>query len=129
MVWYLFGYVTMSRAGTHSISPPQTDHHDKAALQRRRVIQELFIAPPCVAAVTGCIAFAMMAYHMPRSTRLALCGLIVLTAFVLIRAASLRRVSILLNTRAIGLKVSWILEIGDILLMLLASRLRLGTPK
>jgi hypothetical protein len=93
--------------------------------EERREVQKLFIATLCVAAVVGCVAVAMVAYHMPRSTRLALCGLIVLTAFVLIRASSFHHVDILLTTRTIGLKVNWILEIGGILLVLLASRLRL----
>jgi hypothetical protein len=85
----------------------------------------MFIAALCGAAVVGCFAIVVIAYQMPGSTRLALCGLVVLTAFVLIRAASFHHVDILLNTRAIGLKFNWIFEIGGILLVLLASSLRL----
>ena len=93
----------------------------------RRPVQKLFIASLCVAALAGFVAVATLAYHVPRSTRLALCGLVVLTAFVLIRASSFHHVDILLNTRTIGLKVNWILEIGGILLVLLASIFRLGS--
>jgi hypothetical protein len=95
--------------------------------EERREVQKLFIASLCLAAIIGCVAVAIVAYYMPRSTRLALCGLIVLAAFVLIRASSFHHVDILLNTRTMGLKVNWILEIGGILLVLLASRLRLVT--
>jgi hypothetical protein len=100
--------------------------HKQGWYEDRGEIQKMFIAALCGAAVVGCCAIAVTAYHMPGSTRLALCGLVVLTAFVLIRAASFHHVDILLNTRAIGLKFNWIFEIGGILLVLLASSLRLA---
>jgi hypothetical protein len=92
----------------------------------RAEVQKMFIAFLCGAAVSGCIAIAVMASHMPGATRLALCGLVVLTAFVLIRAASFHHVDVLLGMSTLGLKVNWILEIGGILLVLLAGILRLA---
>jgi hypothetical protein len=92
----------------------------------RQEVQKMFIAALCGAAVAGCIAIAVVAYHMPLSTRLALCGIVVLTAFVLIRAASFHHVDILLGMSALGLKFNWIFEIGGILLVLLAGSLRLA---
>lgn len=99
--------------------------HSEGWYDQRREVQEMFIAGLCGAAVAGCIAIAVIAYQTPRSTRLALCGLVVLTTFVLIRASSFHHVDIFLNTRAIGLKFNWILEMGGILLILLAGSLRL----
>jgi hypothetical protein len=96
--------------------------------EEHREVEKLFIASLRLAAIAGCVAAPMVAYYMPRSTRLALCGLIVLTAFALIRASSFHHVDILLNTGTIGLKLNWILEIGGILLVLLARRSRLVSP-
>lgn len=92
----------------------------------RREVQKLFIAVLGGAALSGCIAIAVVAFHMPRSTRLALCGLVVLTAFVMIRASSFHHMDILLAMRLNGLKVNWILEIGGILLVLFAGSQRLA---
>jgi hypothetical protein len=99
--------------------------HHQGWYENRQAVQKMFIAALGGAAAAGCIAIAVIAYQMPRSTRLALCGLVVLTAFVLIRAASFHRVDILLGMSTLGLKVNWILEIGGILLVLLAGALRL----
>jgi hypothetical protein len=100
--------------------------HKQGWYEARGEVQKMFIAFLCGAAVSGCIAIAVMASHMPGATRLALCGLVVLTAFVLIRAASFHHVDVLLGTSTLGLKVNWILEIGGILLVLLAGILRLA---
>jgi hypothetical protein len=100
--------------------------HKQGWYDDRQEVQKMFIAGLCGAAAAGCVAIAVVAYHMPLSTRLALCGIVVLTAFVLIRAASFHHVDILLSTRAIGLKVNWILENGGILLVMLAGSLRLA---
>jgi hypothetical protein len=100
--------------------------HKQGWYDDRQEVQKMFIAGLCGAAAAGCVAIAVAAYHMPPSTRLALCGIVVLTAFVLIRASSFHQVDILLNTRTIGLKVNWILENGGILLVTLAAGLRLA---
>jgi hypothetical protein len=89
-------------------------------------VQKMFIASLCEAAAAGCVAIAVVAHHMPPSTRPAPCGIVVLTAFVLIRASSFHHVDILLSTRTIGLKVNWIIENGGILLLMLAGSLRLA---
>jgi hypothetical protein len=98
--------------------------HKQGWYADRREVQKMFIAGLCVAAAAGCVVVAVVARDMPPSTRLALCGIVVLTVFVLIRASSFHHVDILLNTRTIGLKVNWILENGGILLVMLAASLR-----
>jgi hypothetical protein len=100
--------------------------HQQGWYENRYEVQKMFIAALCGAAVTGCIAVAVLAYQMPGLTRLALCGFIVLAAFVLIRAASFHHVDILLSQSTFGLKYNWILEIGGILLVLLSASLRLA---
>jgi hypothetical protein len=100
--------------------------HKQGWYDDRQEVQKMFIAGLCVAAAAGCVAIAAVAHHMPRSTRLALCGIVVLTAFVLIRASSFNHVDILLSARTIGLKVNWILENGGILLVMLGGSLRLA---
>jgi hypothetical protein len=100
--------------------------HDQGWYDNRWEVQKLFIAALCGAAVAGCIAIAVMAYFLPRSARLALCGLVVLTAFVLIRASSFHHVDILLGMQTMGLRFNWILEIGGILLVLFAGSWRLA---
>jgi hypothetical protein len=100
--------------------------HKQGWYDDRQEVQKMFIAGLCGAAAAGCVAIAVVAYHMPPSTRLALCGIVGLTAFVLIRASSFHHVDILLSTRTIGFKVNWILENGGILLVMLAGSLRLA---
>jgi hypothetical protein len=100
--------------------------HKQGWYDDRQEVQKMFIAGLCGAAAAGCVAIAVAAYHMPPSTRLALCGIVFLTTFVLVRASSFHHVDILLNTRTIGLKVNWILENGGILLVTLAAGLRLA---
>lgn len=103
--------------------------HRQGWYEERGEVQKAFIAALAGAAAAGCLAIAVIARHAPPATRLALCGIVVLTAFVLIRAASFHHVDTLLGMHAAGLRVNFILENSGIALVLLAAGLRLrGAP-
>jgi hypothetical protein len=80
-----------------------------------------------VAAVCADIAVGLLllAHKTPYSTQLALLGMVIVLAFVLIRAVSLHDIDRLIGERVLGLKWNWILETGGISIVLLGSLIRL----
>ena len=90
----------------------------------RRTVQLWFVLG--VAAV--CLALAIMllglARNAPLATWIALLGMTVLLAFVLIRAASFHHIDRFIGDRILGLKWNWILEMGGISIVLLSSEWR-----
>jgi len=90
----------------------------------RRTVQLWFVLG--VAAV--CLALAIMllglARNAPLATWIALSGMTVLLAFVLIRAASFHHIDRFIGDRILGLKWNWILEMGGISIVLLSSEWR-----
>jgi hypothetical protein len=70
------------------------------------------------------IAAFMMPRLVPRapaSTSLALTGLTFLVGYVLTRAASLHQADSIIYTQFVGLRLNWILEIGGIGIVLVAT--------
>ena len=90
----------------------------------RRIVQLWFIAG--VAAVCLCIAVTLLrlASEAPVSTCLALVGMVFVLAFVLIRAASFHHIDRFIDARILGLKWNWVLEMGGISIVLVASQWR-----
>jgi hypothetical protein len=80
-----------------------------------------------VAAVCADIAVGLLwlAHKTAYSTQLALLGMVIVLAFVLIRAVSLHDIDRLIGERVLGLKWNWILETGGISIVLLGSLMRL----
>ena len=75
--------------------------------EQRRSVQSAFIASLGAAGFlcVGAVAYALR--RAPRSAWLALCGLMFLGGFVLIRAASFHHVDSLLGFRLVGLRLNW----------------------
>ena len=91
----------------------------------RRIVQICFIIG--VAAVCADIAVRLLwlAHKTAFSTQLALLGMVIVLAFVLIRAVSFHEIDHLIGERVLGLRWNWILEMGGISVVLLGSLIRL----
>ena len=92
---------------------------------QRRSVQVEFIA--VVVAICFLIATAVLflASHHPAATQIALIGIVMLLALSLVRDASLHQIDALLGRRLFGLlKVNWMLELGGLGVVLVASTRR-----
>jgi hypothetical protein len=90
---------------------------------RRHGVQLVFIS---AIAGTGLLVLAgmlRMAWPPSAGRALALCGLVFLAVFVLVRAASFHHVDLLLNSAALGLRWNGILELGGIACVTLGALL------
>lgn len=89
--------------------------------ENRRVVQLVFIL---VLAGTGVLALLglgrMLRGTLPR-TGLALLGLVLVTVFVVIRAAGFHHMDVLIGTRIAGMRLNWLLELSGPLLVLVAA--------
>lgn len=83
----------------------------------RRPLQVGFICMVAVAGVATVVAFWKLAGRYWRKHSLTLSGLIFLSGFVIIRAASFHHVDLFLKYDIGGMRMNWIFEIGGILLV------------
>jgi len=84
----------------------------------RRHVQMLFVTG--VALAGGFVMFVIF-WLMRRYLQTqwpVLLGLSLLVTFVVVRAASFHHVDMLINTRLLGLKLNWVLEIGALAMMI-----------
>jgi hypothetical protein len=92
--------------------------------EHRRVVQFWFI----VAVGAGCFLLALIllftARLAPWPTWVALIGVVLVLAFVAIRAASFHHFDRFIGARILGLKWNWVLEMGGIAIVLIASEWR-----
>ena len=95
----------------------------------RQTVQLYFIAAVAFVCGWGVIALIVGARRAPLPTWLALLGATFLIAFVLIRAASFHRIDRLITSSIFGFRWNWILEMGGIILVLVASRWRQDQTK
>jgi hypothetical protein len=88
--------------------------------QRRlaQVVLVSSVAIVCVGAVTGLLIGAR---HSAPPTRLAILGTALVLGFVLIRAASFHHIDQFIGQTVLGFRWNWILEMGGICVVLLAS--------
>ena len=88
--------------------------------ENRRMVQVFFVG--CVA-VGGFLSVALMRrlVHKHADLRLPLLGLVVLLAFVVVRAASFHHVDQLINFRMAGIRMNWVLELGAIALVAIGA--------
>ena len=91
----------------------------------RHIVQIWFIIGVAAACAEIAVGLLWLAYKTAYSTQLALLGMVILVAFVLIRAVSLHDIDHLIGERVLGLKWNWIMEIGGISIVLLGSLIRL----
>lgn len=90
----------------------------------RRTVQLWFIVWVAAVCLAMTIALLVLARKAPPATWLALMGMSVLFAFVLIRAASFHHIDRFIGERILGLKWNWVLEMGGILIVVLGSEWR-----
>ena len=87
-------------------------------------MQVWFMVGVAITCLTTAIILLIWARKSPAPTWLALLGTAAVLAFVLIRAASFHHIDRLIGQRILGLTWNWILEMGGISLVLVASEWR-----
>ena len=98
---------------------------------QRALVQLAFIVVVAIICTIAGIALVIWARRARLPARLALVGTIFVLCFVLIRAASFHHVDRFISTEFLGLRWNWILEMGGIALVLIASEWQqhqLGAP-
>jgi len=85
----------------------------------------IFVAIVCVGAV---VTLLIWTRHAPLSTWFSLLGTILVIGYVLIRAASFHHIDRFIGTTILGFHWNWILEMGGITIVLLASQWRRSAP-
>jgi hypothetical protein len=95
--------------------------HIQGWYAQRELVQLAFIA---LVAMTCFVAAITVIRHAPIPTWLALIGTALVLCFVLVRAASFHHVDRFIGTRILGLRWNWVLEMGGISLVLIASQWR-----
>lgn len=91
---------------------------------QRQVVQLWFI----IGAAIVCLILAILLLALARSASLAtwvaISGMTIVLAFVLIRAASFHHIDRFIGDRILGLKWNWVLEMGGISIVLIGSEWR-----
>ncbi|MBC8069725.1 MAG: hypothetical protein IAG13_15415 [Deltaproteobacteria bacterium] len=98
--------------------------------EERRVVQAIFVAAIALGGALGLLVLWWLTRGQLRDFRLTLAGLALLVCFVVIRAASFHAVDQLIDVRALGIRMNWVLELGGIALMAtgVIRRLRAAQP-
>lgn len=90
----------------------------------RQIVQIWFIIGIATICLTIALVLLWLVYDTPFPTWLALLGMVIVLAFVLIRAASFHHIDRFIGSRILGLKWNWVLEMGGISIVLAASEWR-----
>ena len=98
--------------------------HWQGWYEQRQLVQIAFIIFVAVTCVVAVMLLFLWVHHAPASTLLALFGTIMVIGYVLVRAASFHHIDRFIAGAIIGLRWNWLLEIGGIAVVLLASRWR-----
>ena len=98
--------------------------------EHRRVVQLLFVL---FVGLAACGSFLFM-WHLVRRNRelwLPLLGVLLILAFVIVRAASFHHIDTLINFRFLGVRMNWVLELGAIAVIGLGAcrRMRGTSPR
>ena len=95
----------------------------------RRLVQQAFVAALALggAVVLSWLYFAFR--DLGGAARLAMLGLVLLTVFVVVRAASFHHVDAMLRLELHGVRINWILELGGISVIVAGTVARLRTPR
>ena len=91
---------------------------------QRRLVQVVLILLVAIGCVGAVIALLIGARRSAPPTRLAILGTALVLAFVLIRAASIHHIDRFIGQSVLGFRWNWILEMGGICVVLLASEWR-----
>lgn len=94
--------------------------------EQRRAVQELFVLGVLLgsAGLTGWISWRYRIFC--RQHKLLFAGLSLLLTFIVVRAISFHHVEEMLDSRVLGLKMNWALELSAIFLVGLAARRELA---
>jgi hypothetical protein len=92
--------------------------------EQRQLVQLAFVALISVTCLISLITLVIWVRDAPPSTWLALTGTTLVLGYVLIRAALFYHVDRLIGQKILGFRWNWILEMGGIGLVLLASQWR-----
>jgi hypothetical protein len=87
----------------------------------RQKVQIAFIAAVALVCAAAAIVLLIWERHEPLHTWLGLLGTALVLGFVLIRASSFHHVDRFIHTPVFGIQWNWILEMGGIVLTLVAS--------
>jgi hypothetical protein len=98
--------------------------HLQGWYELRRSVQIAFIGLVAMTCVIVAITLLIWMRRAPIPTWLALMGTTLVLGFVLIRAASFHHVDLFIGSRILGLRWNWVIEMGGISLVLLASQWR-----
>ena len=96
---------------------------------QRQLVQLALIIFAAIVCISVVITLLIWTRHGPLSTWFALLGTILVIGYVLIRAASFHHIDRFIGTTFLGLRWNWILEIGGITIVLLASQWRRRSAK
>lgn len=97
---------------------------DEGWYGQRRSVQAFFILFVIVSCTLTALTLVLLAYRAPIPTWFALIGITFVLGFVVIRSASFHHVDLLIGRRVFGLRWNWVLEMGGILIVLIASEWR-----
>lgn len=92
--------------------------------EQRAEFQKIFIVQVAVLALVGLGLIAWLTRASPLPTRAALAGAVLLSGFVVMRAASFHHVDLFIGAQWSGIRANWVLEIGGIVAVLAAARWR-----
>ncbi len=101
--------------------------HYQGWYENRRAVQFTFIGVVGALCLIAALTLLAMIWKTPPATWLAAGGTILVLLFVGVRAASFHHIDELINARIFGLRWNWILEMGGIMLVLLAAHWRRAT--
>ena len=96
--------------------------------ESRFKVQKLFIATFGLTGLVGLVWLLSITWNLSRSLKLAMVGLCFIGVFVMIRASSFHHIDVFLGRKFFAAKWNWILEIGGISVVVLATLLRLIRP-
>jgi hypothetical protein len=91
---------------------------------QRQSVQVAFILVVAMICLVAAIILVRWAHKAPPSTWLALAGSIMVIGYVLIRAASFHHIDRFIGEQILGFRWNWVLEMGGISVVLVASHWR-----
>lgn len=89
--------------------------------EHRRAVQQIFISVIAFTSILGSMVVIVMFKNRSRGFRMASIGLVLLAAFVCIRAASFHHVDRFLNLFFLGARFNWLIELGGIAVIVFAA--------
>lgn len=97
--------------------------------ESRRSLQKTFIGALVLAGASALVWLFWIFRDQGHAARVSALGLVLLSAFVVLRAASFHHVDLLLRADLLGLRGNWILELGGISIVAAGAVARLlGSP-